>query len=129
MAGTLSLGFSTAVVIILVAFVFLQPILGLLHVPAEQMDAAYAYISVLIPGMFITLAYNICANVLRAVGDSVTPLLFLVLASVLNIGLDYLFILGLHTGVAGAAVATVLSQLVGVAVPVAYLQKSAVVTY
>lgn len=113
-AGTLSLGFSTAAVIILVTFVFLQPILGLLHVPAEQMDAAYAYISVLIPGMFITLAYNICANVLRAVGDSVTPLVFLVLASVLNIGLDYLFILGLRTGVAGAAVATVLSQLVSV---------------
>ena len=47
-----------------------------MHVPAEQKEMAYTYISILVLGMFVTLAYNMCANVLRAIGDSMTPLTF-----------------------------------------------------
>lgn len=113
-AGSVLLGFVTATVIILSTAFLLQPILRLLQVPAEQYEMAHAYIRVLVWGMFITLAYNLCANTLRAIGDSVTPLLFLMIASFTNIALDYFFILVLHLGVAGAAYATVLAQALSV---------------
>ena len=113
-AGSILLGFVTAAGIIAAVAVFLKPILILLNVPSEQLDMAYTYICILVWGMFITLAYNLCANTLRAIGDSFTPLIFLVVASILNVILDYAFIFGLGMGVKGAAVATVLSQLVSV---------------
>ena len=113
-AGAITLGFGTAIVLITLTAVFLKPILRLLQVPAEQIDMSYSYIVVLVWGMFITLAYNLCANTLRATGDSVTPLIYLVISSLANVGLDYFFILNLHLGVAGAAYATVLAQLLSV---------------
>lgn len=109
-AGAITLGFGTAIVLITLTAVFLKPILRLLQVPAEQIDMSYSYIVVLVWGMFITLAYNLCANTLRATGDSVTPLIYLVISSLVNVGLDYFFILNLHLGVAGAAYATVIAQ-------------------
>lgn len=113
-AGAITLGFGTAVVLITLTAVFLKPILRLLQVPAEQFGMAYSYIVVLVWGMFITLAYNLCANTLRATGDSVTPLIYLVISSLVNVGLDYFFILNLHLGVAGAAYATVIAQFLSV---------------
>lgn len=113
-AGAITLGFGTAIVLITLTAVFLKPILRLLQVPAEQFDMSYYYIVVLVWGMFITLAYNLCANTLRATGDSVTPLIYLVISSLVNVGLDYFFILNLHLGVAGAAYATVIAQFLSV---------------
>lgn len=113
-AGAVTLGFGTAIVLITLTAVFLKPILRLLQVPAEQFDMSYSYIVVLVWGMFITLAYNLCANTLRATGDSVTPLIYLVISSLVNVGLDYFFILNLHLGVAGAAYATVIAQFLSV---------------
>ena len=113
-AGSILLGYGLAFLIVCGVFFFLHPILAILHVPENQMDMSYSYISILVVGMFVTLSYNLCANMLRAIGDSVTPLIFLVLASVVNVGLDYLFILAFHMGVAGAAWATLLSQLLSV---------------
>ena len=114
-AGAITLGFGTAIVLITLTAVFLKPILRLLQVPAEQFDMSYSYIVVLVWGMFITLAYNLCANTLRATGDSVTPLIYLVISSLVNVGLDYFFILNLHLGVAGAAYATVIGQVASAA--------------
>lgn len=113
-AGAITLGSGTAIVLITLTAVFLKPILRLLQVPAEQFDMSYSYIVVLVWGMFITLAYNLCANTLRATGDSVTPLIYLVISSLVNVGLDYFFILNLHLGVAGAAYATVIAQFLSV---------------
>ena len=113
-AGAITLGFGTAIVLITLTAVFLKPILRLLQVPAEQFAMSYSYIVVLVWGMFITLAYNLCANTLRATGDSVTPLIYLVISSLVNVGLDYFFILNLHLGVAGAAYATVIAQFLSV---------------
>ena len=113
-AGAITLGFGTAIVLITLTAVFLKPILRLLQVPAEQFDMSYSYIVVLVWGMFITLAYNLCANTLRATGDSVTPLIYMVISSLVNVGLDYFFILNLHLGVAGAAYATVIAQFLSV---------------
>lgn len=113
-AASIILGFLTAAVLVAAVVFFLPQILVLLHVPQEQMGMAFSYIQVLVWGMFITLAYNLCANILRSIGDSLTPLLFLVAAALLNVILDYVFILQFDMGVSGAAWATVLSQLVSV---------------
>ena len=113
-AGSVLLGFLTAAVIILAVALLLPQILVWLHVPAEQMEMAFSYIHILVWGMFITLAYNLCANILRSIGDTLAPLLFLILATFVNVILDYVFILQLDMGVAGAAWATVLAQLLTV---------------
>ena len=73
--------------------------------------------------MFVTLAYNMCANVLRAIGDSMTPLIFLILAAVLNVILDYVCILVFSMGVGGAAAATVISQVVSVVLCVIHIKR------
>ena len=113
-AGAVVLGFATAAVIIMLVSLFLRPVLTLLHVGAEQAEMSREYISILIWGMFITTAYNLCANTLRAIGDSVTPLIFLIAASFMNVALDYIFILNFGLGVKGAAIATVVSQFLSV---------------
>ena len=112
-AGAIVLGFLTAAVLTGIA-IFIQPVLRLLHVPQQQLEMALSYITLLVWGMFVTLAYNLCANTLRAIGDSVTPLVFLVIAAVTNVVLDYVFILVFHMGVSGAAVATLVSQMLSV---------------
>ncbi len=113
-AGAIVLGFLTAGVLVTGIAVFIRPILTLLHVPPQQLEMALSYITLLVWGMFVTLAYNLCANTLRAIGDSVTPLVFLVIAAVANVVLDYVFILVFHMGVRGAAVATLVSQMLSV---------------
>lgn len=131
-AAAISLGVLTTLALVLMLMIFLHPVLNLLHVPQAQFEMAYAYISVLIVGLFATLFYNLCANTLRAIGDALTPLVFLILATVSNIGLDYLFILGFQMGVQGAAYATVLAQLLSVVLclirifrkfPILHIQK------
>ena len=131
-AAAISLGVLTTLALVLMLMIFLQPVLNLLHVPQAQFEMAYAYISVLIVGLFATLFYNLCANTLRAIGDALTPLIFLIVATVSNIGLDYLFILGFRMGVQGAAYATVLAQLLSVVLclirifrkfPILHIQK------
>lgn len=101
-------------VVIVGLMLFLRPVLGLLHVPEEQMEMSVSYISVLIVGLFATVLYNMFANALRALGDSVTPLIFLIIAALTNVVLDYGFILGFGMGVEGAAWATVISQILSV---------------
>lgn len=123
-AGSIVLGFAAAAILIVLTAVFLDQILFLLNVPEEQLSMAKAYISVLVWGMFVTLAYNLCANTLRAIGDSVTPLVFLVIASFTNVALDYVFILVFGMGVRGAAIATLVSQLLSVALCLARIYKS-----
>ena len=131
-AAAISLGVLTTLALVLILMIFLHPVLNLLHVPQAQFEMAYAYISVLIVGLFATLFYNLCANTLRAIGDALTPLIFLIVATVSNIGLDYLFILGFQMGVQGAAYATVLAQLLSVVLclirifrkfPILHIQK------
>lgn len=109
-ANTISLGFLITLLLVVGTLAGLEPILHLLNVPAKQYVMSYDYVGTLILGMFVTLGYNICANTLRAIGDSLTPLIYLIVAAVLNVGLDYLFILGFQTGVKGAAYATVIAQ-------------------
>ena len=90
-------------------------LLTVLQVPAQAWGGASAYLTVILLGIPLTMLYNMEAALLRAVGNSVTPLLFLLFSSVLNVGLDAAFMGPLGLGVRGAAIATVLSQAVGAA--------------
>ncbi len=87
-------------------------ILILMQTPDDIIDLAYAYIVIIFAGIPFTVLYNILSSYLRSLGDSVTPVVFLVLSSCINIGLDLLFILTFQMGVAGAAYATIISQAV-----------------
>ena len=88
-----------------------RQILIAMRTPAEALDYAYGYIIVIFLGIPVTYMYNLLSGIIRALGDSKHPVQFLIIASVINIGLDLLFIVPLHMGIAGAALATVLSQL------------------
>ena len=94
------------------AFLGLDGILWLLQVPASVRGPMREYLSVIFWGIFAVFLYNFFASLLRSVGNSAVPLLFLAVSALLNIALDLWFILGLGRGVAGAAEATVLSQFV-----------------
>ena len=87
------------------------PLLQLIHTPEELYTDAVLYIRIIFLGIPATVLYNYASSVLRAMGDSQHPFYFLLAASVLNIGLDYLLIVSMGMGVDGAAIATVLSQL------------------
>lgn len=85
-------------------------ILEVMMTPKDIIDASYRYLVVIFAGTAATLAYNLIASILRALGDSKTPLIFLVVASILNVILDIVFITSFDMGVEGTAYATIISQ-------------------
>ena len=99
-----------SIIITIVAVATAMPLLRLMQTPETILPYAYDYIVTIYMGLSATVFYNIVSYQLRAVGDSRTPLYFLIFASLLNVGLDFLFILYFHMGVAGAGWATVISQ-------------------
>lgn len=103
---------AVAAVLNLAVFLLIDPIMYLLQVPEEIYVMMREYLWVIFWGILATFLYNYFACLLRAVGNSVAPLIFLAVSSVMNIVLDLWFVLGFHWGVAGAAFATVLSQYV-----------------
>lgn len=105
----LSIAFS--VVMTALTVIFCRPILELMQTPENIIDEAYAYIVIIFIGIPATYLYNLISGVIRSMGDSRTPVVFLVMASVINIVLDIVLIVWVDMGVAGAAVATVVSQL------------------
>lgn len=122
-ASTILFGTGMAIIISVLSLCFLAPLLQFLNVSDDLLPNAKAYISVILAGLVIATLYNVCASILRAIGDSFTPLLFLILSAVLNIFLDYTFILNFHMGVAGAAYATLLSQAVSAILCFLYMRK------
>lgn len=113
------------VTIVLTAFSvpLARPILIAMNTPASILDDAYSYIVIIYVGVFAAMLFNMLSNVLRALGDSRTPLLFLVLSSILNVVLDLGFIIVFHMGVAGAAWATVIAQVVSGLLCIIYIKK------
>ena len=99
-------------VVTVVTYVFAEPLLRMINTPEEILADAACYIRIIFLGIPATILYNFCAGTLRAAGDSQRPTYFLLATSFLNIALDYLLIAVTPMGVAGAAWATVLSQLV-----------------
>lgn len=116
LAEALKIGMAVAILLTAAGIVFLQPILQFLNVPEELRGIAGEYIFVIIAGLTATLLYDVFSATLRAMGDTLMPLLILAFSVMLNIVGDVLFVVVWKTGVGGAAVATVLSQVVSVVI-------------
>lgn len=95
-----------------VTMIFMRPMLRLMNTPSDIFDDAYSYIMIICAGIVAQVLYNMLSAILRALGNSKTPLYFLILSALLNIGLDLVFIKIFRMGAAGAAYATVISQLI-----------------
>lgn len=111
-AGTFILNGATTILVTVLTVTFLRPLLLFMNTPEGIFEEAYVYILILCAGMFSTIGYNMFAGILRAVGNSLTPLYFLIVSSVVNIVLDLLFVAVFKMGVSGAALATVVAQTV-----------------
>lgn len=113
--------FVVTAVLIALAYALLYPLIYLLNIPAEIQPMFRNYMLAVFAGIFAIFLYNIFANLLRAVGNSVIPLVFLAVSAVTNIALDLLFILQFKWGVVGAAAATVIAQyLSGIGIMIYY---------
>ena len=121
-ASGLLLGTVAALVMTLPSLLGLHVLLDILNVSDALRPDASAYLGTLLAGLIFCVLYNVLASNLRAVGDSLTPLLFLILSAVLNVGLDLLFVGPLRYGVRGAALATVLAQAISAALCFLYLR-------
>lgn len=101
-----------------------RPILDLMQTPPEIYEYAYGYIFVIFLGIPITHAYNLLAGIMRALGDSKTPVYFVMVATVINVALDLLSVCVLHMGVEGPAIATLISQAVAALLCFLYIRKN-----
>ncbi len=120
--GTLfSAVLGVGVLMTIIALTLHRPFLNLLNTPAESYDDTVAYMLICGGGIIFTYGYNMVSAVLRGMGDSKRPLYFVLVASVLNLILDVLFVGPLHMGVAGAAWATIIGQAVSFIVSIIYL--------
>lgn len=122
-ANSAWLSLAGAVVLTVATVLLTRPILQLMQTPADIIDDASAYIGWIFAGIPFVFLYNMVSCIMRALGDSKTPLVFLVVTSFLNIGLDLLFILVFDAGVMGAALATDLSQAISGIASLLYLCK------
>jgi putative MATE family efflux protein len=106
----LYLSLMIAALITVIGLVFMKPLLRLMNTPEDIFDYAYSYIFTICAGIVCIIMYNYCASLMRAVGNSKMPLIFLLCSAATNVGLDLLFILKFHMETFGAALATVVSQ-------------------
>ena len=112
-----------AVLVTTATVIWCRPMLTLMNTPAEAYEYAYQYIVIIFAGIPFTLLYNMISSIIRALGDSRSPVVFLIISSLLNIILDLVFILVIPLNVAGAALATVVSQAVAGIISFFYMKK------
>ncbi len=115
---------ATTIFLTVLTMLTAKPLLRVMNTPDEIFADAYNYIIVVFAGIGGTMFYNMLSGILRAVGDSKSPLIFLVVSSVMNIVLDLLFIITFNMGVFGAALATVISQVVSAVLCLIYMIKN-----
>lgn len=111
------------VIITIICMIFAKPLLQIMNTPADILADANTYVSIIFGGIIATISYNLLASVLRAFGDSKTPLYFLIIASITNIVLDLVLIINFNMGVAGAAAATIASQGLSAFLCFVYMKK------
>lgn len=111
-AGMMLLDFAVSLVLSVLALSFLPLLMRFMNTPEAIFSQAHTYIAIIYAGLIVTISYNMFAAILRAMGNSRSPLYFLILSSILNILLDVLLVMVLDFGIGGAAVATVLAQTV-----------------
>lgn len=122
-ASTIVIGAVLSLLVAVIGSIGMFPLLRFLGTPESIIDQSYAYISIVVLGIAVTFAYNLCAGLLRAVGDSQAALYFLILAAIVNVILDIFCITQLHMGVAGAAVATIIAQGISAILCFVYIKK------
>lgn len=111
------------VVISILGYIFTRPLLLLIDTPSDVLPMAETYLHYYFAGAISIVMYNICAGIFRAMGDSKHPLYFLIVGSLVNIVLDILFIAAFNMGVAGAAIATVISQVASSVLSLIWLKR------
>lgn len=109
----------------LLSYFLLPELLTVLDTPSSIYSQALSYIQIIGLFLIVTLFYNLSAGLLRAIGDSVTPLIVLILSSLLNVGLDFILITQFSLGIKGAAIATVIAQIVSTFVCILFIYKKA----
>ena len=128
-ALSLKMGCTIALAITALCLLFLRQILGFLNVSKDLMGMSVSYIFIIIAGLVATFLYDACAAALRALGDTVTPLVILAVSVCLNMAGDIFFVVVLKAGVAGAAFATVLAQVIAFIVCYVYMVKRYIASY
>ena len=108
---SVALSMLSGLLLMIIGIVFARQLLQMIRVPSDIIEASTLYIRIYFLGMIPSLFYNMASGILRAVGDSKRPLYFLIAATICNIILDLIFVVGLNMGVAGVGIATTLSQL------------------
>lgn len=104
--------------------IFAEPIFRLTNTPEEVIPDAVAYFRIYIGGTFLFVTFNSIISILRGVGESVRPMIFIFITTILNIVLDLLFIVGFHWGIEGAARATVIAQGIGMCIALGYVNNT-----
>lgn len=107
----------------IIGIIIARPLMGLLGVPETSLDMAVTYVIIIFIGMIGSMGYNINSGIMQGLGDSKTPLRFLIISTLINILLDLLFVAVFHWGVAGVAVATIIAQIFSWLYGVWYIQK------
>ncbi|ALO15267.1 Multidrug export protein MepA [Salinivirga cyanobacteriivorans] len=116
--------FFVSIIITALGLLFGEEIFGLLQLPQELLPQAMVYFSIYIGGSFVFFGFQTTSSILRGLGDSKTPLYFLMIATIFNVLLDLLFILVFNMGIAGAALATVISQGGAFVTAIVYLNRT-----
>ena len=122
-AATVVIGLGLSALVMILGHFGLYPLLRFLGTPASIIGQSYQYISMIVSCVGVTLGYNLCAGLLRAVGDSLTALYFLIFSALVNIVLDLFFITQLHLGVQSAGLATIISQGLSAILCLYYIKK------
>lgn len=111
------------VILTVASLLLIDPLLHVMQTPSDIYDQAKEFITIILGGMFASMAFNLLSNMIRALGDSRTPLFFLIFAVIINVVLDLLFIINFQMGVAGAAWATIIAQLASSVMCYLYILK------
>ena len=119
--GSMVIGIGITAIIMLISILFLLPLLELLNTPENILEESYSYISTVTMFVGVMFLYNLCAGFLRAIGNSIIPLVFLIISSLLNIVLDIVFITQFNMGIKGAAIATIIAQGISAVLCIVYI--------
>lgn len=122
-AASVVISLIVTIVLTVLSLVFIHPMLQLMQTPPEIIDQAQTFISIILLGIFASMSFNLLSNVIRALGDSRTPLFFLIIAVIINVVLDLIFIILFGMRVEGAAIATVIAQVSSSVLCLVYIKK------
>ena len=120
---TMIAGFIFTIIMILICVLLTEPILRLIQTPEEIMGDATTYLRIIFFGLIFTFLYNVYSSTLRSIGDSKSPLVFLMISAVLNVVMDIIFVVYFKMGVAGTAIATVIAEMFSSIFCIIYVYK------